>query len=88
MKASSQTRRSHAHKGKERRKHTGHHKTSKDAPPLVSEVLTPRVCLRCLEEFPSRGPGNRICDVCTETNKNQGKAAKHRLLSAKGKMIG
>lgn len=28
-----------------------------------------RRCLRCQEEFPSRGPGNRICLKCSDKNR-------------------
>jgi hypothetical protein len=27
---------------------------------------TPRLCLRCRDEFPSVGPGNRLCDPCRD----------------------
>ena len=27
-----------------------------------------RICLRCGEEFPSKGPYNRLCDKCSSIN--------------------
>ncbi len=27
-----------------------------------------RICLKCEEQFPSKGPYNRICDKCSSTN--------------------
>ncbi|GAX62331.1 archaeal DNA polymerase II, large subunit [Candidatus Scalindua japonica] len=27
-----------------------------------------RICLKCGEKFPSKGPYNRICDKCSSTN--------------------
>ncbi len=29
----------------------------------------PRFCLKCEEEFISLGPGNRLCDLCGQTNR-------------------
>ena len=35
-------------------------------PIRVKPALTPRTCLRCQNQFPSTGAGNRICAKCTE----------------------
>ena len=41
--------------------------------PKGSKGKTPpfkmRVCLKCNAKFASRGPGNRICWLCSEANK-------------------
>ncbi len=34
--------------------------------------LTKRVCLKCGKDFPSKGPGNRICRVCARINAGYG----------------
>ena len=31
-----------------------------------------RVCLKCSEKFPSKGPGNRFCKKCTRINAGYG----------------
>jgi uncharacterized OB-fold protein len=31
--------------------------------------LTPRTCLKCGQDFPSSGPGHRICSGCTGKNR-------------------
>jgi hypothetical protein len=36
--------------------------------PLLPTEPGPRRCLKCNEEFPSKGAGNRICKKCTQVN--------------------
>ena len=33
---------------------------------LQDHCVKPRTCLRCSQEFMSRGPGNRICAGCAK----------------------
>ncbi len=41
---------------------------SKEASTKVVSVKQKRVCLKCGEKFPSKGPFNRVCDKCSSTN--------------------
>mgnify|MGYP003961919351 FL=1 len=33
-----------------------------------TELRQKRVCLKCGEKFPSKGPYNRVCDKCSSVN--------------------
>ncbi len=41
---------------------------SKETSTKVVSVKQKRVCLKCGEKFPSKGPYNRVCDKCSSTN--------------------
>ncbi|MDP6924343.1 MAG: hypothetical protein R2568_04860 [Candidatus Scalindua sp.] len=42
--------------------------TSKEASTKVISLKQKRVCLKCGEKFPSKGPYNRVCDKCSSMN--------------------
>ena len=42
--------------------------TSKEASTKVISIKQKRVCLKCGEKFPSKGPYNRVCDKCSSMN--------------------
>ncbi len=42
--------------------------TSKEASTKVISLKRKRVCLKCGEKFPSKGPYNRVCDKCSSMN--------------------
>ena len=42
--------------------------TSKEASIKVVSLKQKRVCLKCGERFPSKGPYNRVCDKCSSMN--------------------
>jgi Zn finger protein HypA/HybF involved in hydrogenase expression len=42
--------------------------TTKSAYTKVTGVKQKRMCLKCGEKFPSKGPYNRICDKCSSMN--------------------
>ena len=42
--------------------------TSKEAYTKVTGLKQKRICLKCGEKFPSKGPYNRICDKCSSMN--------------------
>ncbi|MHC4139009.1 MAG: hypothetical protein ACYSR1_04005 [Planctomycetota bacterium] len=42
--------------------------TIKGAYTKVSGLKQKRICLKCGEKFPSKGPYNRICDKCSSMN--------------------
>ncbi len=42
--------------------------TSKEASIKVISLKQKRVCLKCGEKFPSKGPYNRVCDKCSSVN--------------------
>ena len=42
--------------------------TSKGASTNVISSNQKRVCLKCGEKFPSKGPFNRVCDKCSSMN--------------------
>lgn len=42
--------------------------TSKEASTKVTSLKQKRVCLKCGEKFPSKGPYNRVCDKCSSMN--------------------
>ncbi len=35
---------------------------------IGTELRQKRMCLKCGEKFPSKGPYNRICDKCSSVN--------------------
>ena len=41
---------------------------SKEASTKVVSLKQNRVCLKCGEKFPSKGPYNRVCDKCSSMN--------------------
>ncbi len=42
--------------------------TNKETSTKVISSKQKRVCLKCGEKFPSKGPFNRVCDKCSSTN--------------------
>ncbi len=42
--------------------------TSNEYSAKVISLKQKRVCLKCGEKFPSKGPFNRVCDKCSSTN--------------------
>jgi len=42
--------------------------TSKEVGTNVISSKQKRVCLKCGEKFPSKGPFNRVCDKCSSMN--------------------
>ncbi len=42
--------------------------TIKETSTKVISLKQKRVCLKCGEKFPSKGPFNRVCDKCSSTN--------------------
>lgn len=42
--------------------------TSKKVDTKVVSLKQKRVCLKCGEKFPSKGPYNRVCDKCRSVN--------------------
>ncbi|CAB4176175.1 hypothetical protein UFOVP991_9 [uncultured Caudovirales phage] len=34
---------------------------------------SPRKCLRCQKQFPSLGPNNRVCEICSILNSRESK---------------
>ena len=42
--------------------------TIKETYTKVTGLKQKRICLKCGEKFPSKGPYNRICDKCSSMN--------------------
>ncbi len=42
--------------------------TNKGGGVAGTDLRQKRMCLKCGEKFPSKGPYNRICDRCSSTN--------------------
>ena len=42
--------------------------TSEEVSTKVISLKQKRVCLKCGEKFPSKGPYNRVCDKCSSMN--------------------
>ncbi len=42
--------------------------TSEEASTKAISSKQKRVCLKCGEKFPSKGPHNRVCDKCSSMN--------------------
>ncbi len=42
--------------------------TNKGCDSKVINLKQMRICLKCGEKFPSKGPYNRICDKCSSMN--------------------
>ncbi len=42
--------------------------TIKGAYTKATDLKQKRICLKCGEKFPSKGPYNRVCDKCSSMN--------------------
>lgn len=53
-----------------------------------AQPRTMRICLGCDSAFSSTGPGNRICNKCSETNSHKAMRVGRGATRSRGKGIG